>query len=227
MCGRYSVAPAGTAQDVADLFEAVPRAELTARYNVAPSQDAPVVRLGRTSERELVMLRWGLVPFFAKDMKVGFANINARAETVASKPAFREAFRARRCLVVATGYYEWKPTGGKTKQPYNIRPRDAEVFAMAGIWERWKNPTGQATETFAIIVTDAPPAMADIHDRMPVILPVRAWPLWLDPDASPERLTALLRTYPAEELQAYAVSNRVGSPKNDDATCIAPLTPSV
>lgn len=223
MCGRYSVASPGTAQDIAELFEAIERTELKARYNVAPSQDAPIVRLDRNSERELTSLRWGLVPFFAKDLKVGFANINARGETVNTNRAFREAFERRRCLVVATGFYEWQKTGAKTKQPFNIHVADAPVFAMAGIWERWKPPAGDALHTFAIITTEAAPSIATIHERMPVIVPPESWALWLDPDASLERAKALLKPLDDDRLNAYPVSTRVGSHVNDDPTLIVPL----
>lgn len=226
MCGRYSVAPPGTAEDIAELFEAIDRGDLAPRYNVAPSQNAPVVRLDGTSEREIVSLRWGLVPFFAKDAKVGFSNINARAETVADKPAFREAFERRRCLVIATGYYEWQPTGNKTKQPFNIHPIDAPVFAMAGIWERWKGPAGDGIQSFAIITTGAATGLSAIHDRMPAILEPASWSLWLDPDAPRARLTGLLKPYPGERLEAYRVDARVGSHKNDDPACVAPLAES-
>ena len=224
MCGRYSVAPTGTAEDIAELFEAIHRPDMRPRYNVAPSQDAPVVRLTRSAEREIASLRWGLVPSFAKELKVGFANINARGETVATSRMFRDAFARRRCLVIATGFYEWQKTGAKSKQPYNIQVVDAPVFAMAGIWESWKPPSGDAVHTFAIITTEAAPRIAAIHERMPVILPRDAWPLWLDPDASTERARALLRPYPDEGLYAYAVSPRVGSHLNDDAALIAPLS---
>ena len=223
MCGRYSVAPVGTAEDIAELFEAINRAELRPRYNVAPSQDAPVVRLDRHAEREIVSVRWGLVPFFARDAKVGFANINARGETVATSRMFREAFERRRCLVIATGFYEWQKTGAKTKQPYNIEVVGSPVFAMAGIWERWKPASGEPMSSFAIITTEAATSISAIHERMPVILPRDAWPLWLDPDASPERAQALLRPFPGDGLLAYPVSPRVGSHVNDDPACIAPL----
>jgi putative SOS response-associated peptidase YedK len=223
MCGRYSVAPAGSAAQIADVFGAIQRVELTARYNVAPSQDAPIVRIDERGELELVMLRWGLVPWWAQDIKVAFTNINARAESIATKPAFRDAFRYKRCLVIATGFYEWQKTGSKTKQPYNVRPTDADVFAMAGLWERWRSPANERVETFCIITTNAAPTIETIHDRMPVILPPSTWRLWLDPDASSDRLSALLRPYPAELLVAHKVDARVGSPANDDPSCVAPL----
>jgi putative SOS response-associated peptidase YedK len=224
VCGRYSVSSDASPEEIADLFDvAVSDNALAGRYNVAPSQAAPVLRLGRDGNREIVMLRWGLVPPWAKDIKAGFSNINARAESIATKPAFRDAFAHRRCLVIATGFYEWQGEG-KAKRPFNVHLSDSGLFGMAGVWERWKAPPGDWIETFAIITTSASAPIASIHDRMPVIVPPHSWTLWLDPDASPDRLSTLLRPEPA--VVAYEVSTRVNSPKNDDAACLAPAAPA-
>lgn len=226
MCGRYSVAPEPNARAIAEVFDATVFETVPVRYNIAPSQTAPVVRLSVEGERELVMLRWGLVPSWAKDLKVGFSNINARSETIATKASFKDAFAKRRCLVPATGFYEWRtevrerdlfgePTS-TVKQPYNIVPTAGALFAMAGIWERWHD-----IETFCVITTEATPSLEAIHERMPVILPSESWTPWLDPDAPTERLERLLRPYAA--MRYYPVSSAVGSPRNDDPSLIAPL----
>jgi len=190
------------------------------RYNIAPTQTAPVVRQG-PGGRTLALLRWGLVPFWADDPKLGTRMINARAERVAQAPAYRHAFRRRRCLVPASGFYEWRPGAGG-KQPYAIVPAQAPLFAFAGLWERWEK--GETPlESFTLIVTDANAALRPIHDRMPVILRAEDYALWLDPRTDPARLQALLR--PAEDaaVRAYPVSQRVNDPRHDDPDLIRPL----
>lgn len=202
------------------LFQVDTGANLAPRYNIAPSQEVPVVRRragGDGAARELAMLRWGLIPFWARDERIGYKLINARAETVAEKPSFRAAFRARRCLVVADGFYEWRklPEGGK--QPYRITPSGGGLMAFAGLWERWDK--GDApVESCTIVTTTAAPGIAHIHGRMPVILPVEAHQSWLV-----EGGTDLLLPY-AGPLQADAVSTHVNRPANDDPACIAPLS---
>lgn len=195
--------------------------------------------------RKFSLLRWGLVPFFAPDVKFGFQCINARAETVASKPAFREAWKKRHCLVPADGFYEWQKLdpAGKQKQPYHIGMADDEPFAFAGLWESWRGPDlekgrggagetsgirGAAGEpgelrTFTIITGPPNELVAPIHDRMPVILPREKYAAWLSPDTPPEERAAMLKPFPAERMKAYRISPRVGSPKNDDAAIIEPL----
>ena len=155
-------------------------ADLVPRYNIAPTQQVPVIRLRADASRELSLLRWGLVPSWAQDPSIGQRMINARAETVASKPSYRAAFRRRRCLVPADGYYEWQKAG-RAKQPYYIRLRDEPLFAMAGLWEQWHDTGGELWETFAIITTEANQATRAIHDRMPVILSQQDYAQWLDP----------------------------------------------
>jgi putative SOS response-associated peptidase YedK len=168
-----------------------------------------------------VLLRWGLIPAWADDPKIGNRMINARSDTVAAKPAFRTAFQRRRCLVAADGYYEWKqlPDG---KQPYLIGRRNGGPMAFAGLWERWTKGE-QPIESCTIITTDAGDAVSAIHDRMPVILPPEEYDRWLDPHADPQELTGLLLPYPLDDLTARAVSRTVNSPRNDTPECVEPL----
>jgi putative SOS response-associated peptidase YedK len=223
MCGRFTLrAPASVVAEQFALFEVPPFAP---RFNIAPSQPVPVVRLtpGRAGNgRELVWLRWGLIPAWAKDAAIGNRLINARAETVAEKPAFLSALRRRRCLVAADGFYEWQRTGQR-KQPYFIRLRDDRPFAFAGLWESWEGPDSSQLESCTLLTTEANELMRPIHDRMPVILPADGYRAWLDPTVEqPEQLLPLLRPYPAEELTAEAVSTFVNSPAHEGPECIAP-----
>lgn len=212
MCGRYTNS---TPPDVfAQLFHATLGAiVLPPRYNIAPSDKVLACRVSADT-RELVLLQWGLIPAWAKDPKTGYKMINARAETVAEKPAFRTAFKRRRCLIAADGFYEWKPAVPK-KQPYYIRLKDGAPFAFAGLWEHWAHD-GQTIESCTLIVTDANELMAPLHERMPVILAPESYDLWLDPTVQdPARLQPLLRPYSAKAMEAYPVSTQVNSPKND------------
>ncbi len=221
MCGRYSLTT--PVEAVGRLFQVAERPNLKPRYNIAPSQDAPVVRAGEAGGRVLEPMRWGLIPSWAKEAKVGYRMINARAETVAQKPAFRGAFRQRRCLVPADGFYEWRKLG-KVKQPYRITLADGGPFAFAGLWERWRAPDGRAVSSFTIITTEANRLLRPIHDRMPVILDAADHDAWLDTaGVGPEEAARPLHPYFAEGLVAVPVSTRVNSPKNDDAACIVPL----
>jgi putative SOS response-associated peptidase YedK len=221
MCGRFTLAV--PAADIADFFEVDARLNLPPRYNIAPTQQAPVVRT-KEDGRELALLRWGLVPAWAKDPAIGNRMINARAESVAEKPAFRAAFKARRCLVPADGFYEWQKAG-KGKQPFYIRRKDRAPFAFAGLWERWRDRAeGETLETFTIITTEPNSLMAPIHNRMPVIIPEEAYEQWLDPEERGD--PDLLVPYPEEELTAYPISTWVNSPAHDDARCIEAVSPS-
>src|SRR3954469_5630918 len=217
MCGRtVQKTPLG---EIRILFETVnPVPNAAPNYNAAPTDTLPVVRLDREGRRSLDLLRWGLIPWWAKDPKIGARCINAMAETVATKPAFRDAFnRGQRCIVPVDGFYEWqKREGGK--QPYAIVGRDGKPLALAGLWDRWKEPgTGQPVSTFTIITGPPNEVVAPIHDRMPVILPPSVWPAWLGEEkVGPDDLLALLRPYPAELMRAYMVGSRVGSVKNND-----------
>lgn len=219
MCGRFALY--SNPQTLARRFGAQAPADLKARYNVAPTQTIQIVRQ-EGEGRQFALARWGLIPHWAKEMDTGYSTINARAETVATKPAFRSAFRHRRCLVAADGFYEWQAVpGSKVKQPYFIGLRDQEPMALAGLWERWQSPEGDELESCSIIVTDANDLMRPIHDRMPVILDPTDWNSWLAPDAGDlGMLQSLLRPFPAEVMAARPVSTRVNSPRNDIPECL-------
>jgi putative SOS response-associated peptidase YedK len=196
--------------------------DLTPRFNIAPTQSLAVVREAVKGDRRFDWLRWGLIPSWAKDPAIGNRTINARAETVAEKPAFRSAFRRRRCLVLADGYYEWRKEG-KTKQPFYIRMRDEGPFAFAGLWERWSPDGGEENllETCTLITTDANELTRSIHDRMPVILSPDDYANWLDPQFDDrEELLSLLCPYDSKVMQADPVSTHVNSPKHDDPECV-------
>ena len=222
MCGRFTLRT--SAEQIARAMDvAVP--ELAARYNIAPTQPVGAVRLGDGGQRQWVMLRWGLVPSWADDPKIGNRMINARAETVASKPAFRSAFAKRRCLIVADGFYEWQATDG-AKQPYFFHLQDHRPFGLGGLWEHWRRD-GQTVQSCTIVVTQANAAMTPIHDRMPVIIPPEQYDLWLDPEfRDREKLEELLQPYRGDDLQIYPVSTVVNKPQNDVATCVEPLARS-
>jgi putative SOS response-associated peptidase YedK len=199
--------------------------ELVPRYNIAPTQQVPIVRVTAGSpHRSLSLARWGLIPSWAKDPSIGNRLINARSETVAEKPSFRSAFKRQRCLVAADGYYEWKKTGA-AKQPYHIRLQDGQVFGFAGLWESWSGPRDapleQPLETCTIITTAANDFTRQIHDRMPVILRPDDYELWLDPELQePAPLLPLLRALESDEMVANPVSTFVNRPANDSPRCI-------
>ncbi len=219
MCGRYSLTTAPEA--LRRLFDFSNLPNLAARYNIAPTQEVAAVRGDGGGARELVMLRWGLVPSWATDISIGAKMINARAETVAEKPAFRSAFRHRRCLVPADGFYEWRAEDGR-KQPFRIGMKGGAPFAFAGLWERWEPEGGDVVETVAIVTTDANEKLRPIHHRMPVIVAPDDYTAWLDTEAGdtgPAR--ALLRPYPGEPMAFYRVDPRVNNARNDDPECIA------
>lgn len=220
MCGRYNLR--ATPAQIQEFFNVLrmPEAPIPVRYNIAPTQMLPIIRQADDG-RECVLARWGLVPSWAKDTKIGYKLINARAETVAEKPSFRTAFKRRRCLVPATGYYEWKKLDAKNKQPYHIHREDDGLFAFAGLWERWTKEA-EPLESFTIITTTANPPLSELHDRIPVILPTDAYPVWLDPEVDPSALTELLQP-PEDGFDAYPVGQVVGNVKNDVPDCIEPL----
>ena len=221
MCGRYTLTV--SASVLAEVFEADIRLGHDPRFNIAPTQSVPIVRIDDSGRRRIDGARWGLIPHWAEDASIGNRLINARSETAASKPAFRSAVRRRRCLIPADGFYEWQRVDGR-KQPYHLRFRDRRVFAFAGLWERWstaKHPT--PVESCTILTTAPNPTVAPIHDRMPVILPDDAWGLWMSADElGGDVLSTLLRPYPGDDLEAVAVSTRVNSPANDDPEVLAP-----
>lgn len=220
MCGRYAVTLPPDAMRALFATEG-PLPNMPPRWNAAPTQMLPAVRL-REGRRELVLLRWGLVPAWSKAMTGTAPLINARADGVATKPSFRDAFRKRRCLVPADGFFEWQPKGKSAKQPWFVRLAGGATAAFAGIWETWRAPDGSTVESMAIVTTDAPERIRPIHDRMPVMLPPGAWALWLDPRTPPEVAEALLVPVPSAALEAFPVSTRVNAVANDDAGLCAP-----
>lgn len=222
MCGRYTLTSSG--EEVADLFALLDIPPIPQRYNLAPTQEAAVVRVPEPgAPRELSFLRWGLIPAWAKDAKIGNGMINARAESAAEKPAYRSSFKKQRCLIPTSGFYEWKKEG-KAKQPYIIRRKDHRPFAFAGLWSRWRDPEKGPVDTFTILTTDANERVRELHDRMPVILAREDFDLWLDPkvqDAA--RLQPLLVPLAGDDLEFVRVSKLVNSPANDLPNCIEPL----
>lgn len=228
MCGRFTQSRAWS--ELVGLYgitESPSPSNFQPRYNIAPTQDIAVVRPAadsrgsREQSRELAMLRWGLVPFWAKDTSIGARMINARAESVRSKPAFREAFRRRRCLIVADGFYEWRKGAEGRKQPYYITREGNAPFAFAGLWESWGPEDGERLQTCTIITTRASEAIAWIHERMPVMLEPGQFGSWIAPDLALDAAEAMLAPY-SGALMAYPVRTRVNSVRNDDAACIAP-----
>jgi putative SOS response-associated peptidase YedK len=222
MCGRYTLStPTDLLRELYELESAV---ELQPRFNIAPTQNAPVIRLdGDRQVRHLDLLRWGLIPFWAKDLSIGHRMINARAETVAEKPAYRVSFRKRRCLVIADGFYEWQATGGP-KQPYFFHRGDGEPFLMAGLWDRWEKGEGSPVESFTILTTDANEIVAPIHQRMPVVLDEASYENWLDPGLDDtELLSRLLVPAPTRLFVSVPVSTYVNSPANEGPRCVEPL----
>jgi putative SOS response-associated peptidase YedK len=229
MCGRYALK--SSRKTVAAWFSVDPDdlPNFGASYNIAPTTFQPIVRLSpNTGEREVVLMRWGLVPIWAKSSREGAMRFNARAEDLASRPSFRDALRHRRCLVPADAFYEWQKLAPKTRHPYAIALRDGSLYAFAGLWDRWKEPEGQWLETFTIITTDPNQLMEPIHNRMPVILPRQAYDRWLSTDANEdERLPLdLLRPFPAELMTATRVSDAVGNVRNDTPQLLEPATES-
>jgi len=219
MCGRFTLVSPFVA--VTERFHVrVQPAGIKPRYNIAPGQE--VLCVIRDEENRIEPLRWGLIPFWAKDPAIGNRLINARAETVAEKPSFRNAFAKRRCLIVADGFYEWRPAG-KRKVPVYIGFKSKKPFGFAGLYESWKDPGGKEIRTCTIITTEANDLVRPIHDRMPVILPEAVEDRWLDPgEGSLDRLQALLVPYPAEEMDAYDVTVIVNSAAHDAPDCITP-----
>ncbi len=257
MCGRFTLT--NPVDELSGYFNVLVKTQLSPspRYNIAPTQPVACVRAAETDAepherhdseepaagpaRELVDMRWGLIPYWAKDPAIGSRMINARSESVAEKPAYREAFRTRRCLVIADGFYEWKRTGA-SKQPYFIYMKDRRPFAFAGLWERWKPRAGAAdsiiapgrppvpmtddgrVESCAFLTIGPNELMESIHDRMPVILPSENWDSWLDPANDDDaQLATLLAPYDAGQMAAHPVSTHVNRPANDDPACIEPL----
>lgn len=198
--------------------------EWSPRYNIAPTQSVPVVRQHpKESRRDLSLIRWGLIPSWAADPSIGWQMINVRSETAASKRAFCQALELRRCLVPADGFYEWKRAKA-SKQPYCFEVGDRELFAFAGVWDRWKDPSGQWIRTFSILTTTANAVTSSVHERMPVILEREDYDFWLDPGMKNiEAVSELLKPHRAHTMRCYPVSSRVNSVTNDDEQCSAPM----
>lgn len=220
MCGRYSQRQ--SAEIIAQAFQIDNVPVLKPRYNIAPTQSVATVLQTSKSARQFKMLHWGLIPNWAKDTKISSKLINARSETVAEKPSFRSAFRQRRCLVLADGFYEWQQQENKQKQPFYFRMSDETPFAFAGLWEHWQDKNSeQVIESCTILTTEANDLMQSVHNRMPVILEAKDYDLWLDPDVkNAELLQPLLHPYPADTMTTFPVSKAVNKPSNDTAECI-------
>jgi putative SOS response-associated peptidase YedK len=223
MCGRYRLSR--RAEILASYFYAEYEGmDWEARYNIAPTQIVPVIRQdAREPVRRASLMRWGLVPSWARDVSIGARMINARSETAAEKPAFKEPLQSRRCLVPADAFYEWKKTS-KSKQPYCFEMVKREPLAFAGLWDRWRTTEGTALETCTILTTTPNQLLADVHDRMPVILPAASYDLWLDPGfREVGAVTELLKPYDAGLMRRYAVSAWVNNVANDDRQCSEPI----
>ena len=225
MCGRYRRTT--KEEELARIYNIPipPQLDLPISFNIAPSQNVLAIRFNpKTGQRSLDALRWGLVPYWAKDDKIGYRTINARAETVYTAPSYREAFKKRRCLIPADGFYEWKKVPGG-KIPYAIGMRDDSPFVFAGLWEGWKDPsTGEWLRTCTIITGEPNELVAQVHTRMPVILPEEHHAKWLG-EAVENDLKELLRPFPGENMKMWPISQRVNDPKNDDETILQPIEP--
>ncbi len=221
MCGRYTQTADST--KLAQRFHLEPPgSDIARRYNIAPTQDAPII--ANDAPRRLRLMRWGLIPSWAKDETIGNRMINARAETLAEKPSFKKPLERRRCLVPADGFYEWRKSAARAKIPVRIVLKSREPFAFAGLWDLWRDPEGREVPTFAIITTAANELLKPIHDRMPVILRPEDEGKWVDPKlVDPTNLIPFLKPYPAVEMESYEVSPSVNSPSDDSPNCIAPL----
>jgi putative SOS response-associated peptidase YedK len=223
MCGRFTLKQ--SAEELSQVFHLESIPDLAAEYNIAPTQMvATVLENSENKKRELKQLHWGLIPSWAKNAGMGAKLINARAETVAEKPAFRSAFKHRRCLVVADGFYEWQRQEGK-KQPFYFRLQDGQPFGFAGLWEKWRSPANEEIISCTILTTAANELLQPIHERMPVILEPKDYDLWLDSQVeAPQILQQLLRSYPVSAMTAYAVSTLVNNPRHNSSECIVPLS---
>ena len=225
MCGRFGlfVTPE-VLEEYFSLTDFTTALAPPARYNLTPGQAVAVVR-EHDGKRRLDALQWGLIPFWAKDATIGRRLINARLDGVAAKPAFREAWTRRRCLIPASGFYEWSLAVGGRKRPHFIHPGDEPLLALAGLWERWRTPSGDKLETCVIVTTDANAQLAKVHDRMPLLIPRHAQALWLDPKSSVAEVADLVGQAPA--LEVHPVSFAVNDPRQDDETLIVPIEQAV
>jgi len=224
MCGRFVLI--ATVEELVEKFRIAESQKVEERYNIAPGQNVMAVR-EQKGARNLDSLRWGLVPSWSKDPKIGYRMINARAETIGEKPAYRAPFKKKRCIVPASGFYEWVragQAGGKEKRPHYIKFRSCEPFGIAALWDAWEGEGG-VIESCTLITTSANKLISSFHDRMPVILPPENYDAWLDPEFNDkEKLKKLLNLHPEKEMEAYEVSMEVNSPKNENPELIKPLT---
>jgi putative SOS response-associated peptidase YedK len=222
MCGRFTLHL--PPELLGSVFGVETPSQLPPRYNIAPSQLVSVIRAGEDDHNRIDLLKWGLVPSWAKDPAIGNKLINARSETAHEKPSFRSAIKSQRCIVPASGFYEWS-TAGNSKQPWYIRHKDDSPMGFAGLWESWRTPAGDFLETFCILTTTANSFMATLHERMPVILQPEDYNLWLNRELSgPLHLSRLFQPSPAEDLAAYKVSTIVNSPSHESPQCIEPVS---
>lgn len=221
MCARFTLR--SDSYGLASLFDLDEAPNLGPRYNIAPTQQVAVVVEDATHKRHLEMRRWGLIPSWAKDKAIGQKMINARSETAAEKPSFRNAMKRRRCLIPADGFFEWREEGGR-KQPYLIGMKDGRAFAFAGLWESWNDPEDGELLTCTILTTEANEFMSELHDRMPVILPKEDYTIWLDPaNESPEKLTPLLRPCDPSLLRSFPVTPKMNSPRFQEPEAVLPI----
>jgi putative SOS response-associated peptidase YedK len=219
MCGRYRLSR--RKQVIEEYFDTGDwQDDWSPRYNVAPTQPVPVIRQNpKEPARELSLMKWGLVPHWAKDSSVAASTINARSETATTKPAFRDPLKFRRCLIPADGFYEWKRMGA-SKQPYCIEVNNGELFAFAGLWDGWRDPSGEWTRTCSILTTTPNAVTSYVHDRMPVILAPDSYDLWLDPGMQDvAAISELLKPYDARLMRRYPISSRINHVANDDEEC--------
>jgi putative SOS response-associated peptidase YedK len=221
MCGRYRLSR--RKQMIEEYFETENEVDWEPRYNIAPSQPVGIIRQDPSKpERHFSLARWGLIPSWATDAAIGFKTINARAETVAEKPAFRDAFVSRRCLFPADGFFEWRRSG-KEKQPFHFGMQDDSLFAFAGLWDRWRDPSGTVIESCSILTTTPNSLLAEVHDRMPVILRRDNYNLWLDPGFKDVKsLAEFLAPFDASLMRSFPVSTRINAVANDDPDCVVP-----
>lgn len=216
MCGRYHLADIKGLHARYKTKNDLP--ELKPNYNVAPGQFNPVV--DRESPNKLELMKWGLIPSWAKDQKIGYKMINARSETVTQKPSFRKSFKVRRCLIPSNGFYEWDKKGG-TKKPYHFFLKDISIFSFSGLWDEWKNPLGQTVRSYTILTTTPNKIVESFHDRMPVIIDKKDEETWLNSDSTEIELMSLLKPYPAQNMDYYEISTMINSPRNQGRELIS------
>jgi putative SOS response-associated peptidase YedK len=221
MCGRYALQ--GHPEKLAKHFKTANWPTFPDRFNIAPTSEVPIIRLSPEGKRVVHLLKWGLVPHWSKDSAIGIKLTNARAESVADKPSFQGAYKRRRCLIPATGYYEWQTVPSERKQPWFIHFKSGEPLAMGGIWESWTSTEGEILRTFSIITTQANEVMAPIHDRMPLIISPEQWSRWLSPDVV--EVAQLLEPYRSDAMEAWPVTRKVSNAREEGAELIIPDYP--